>query len=146
MKAAVQGIYMCNAFFLYFGLIDQSRLTSRLTVFHSNSYISVLVNGCKTDLTLLLTICYMDLYEWHKTSGFRGFTEEPPSLYMYLYMYNVYCSTHAPGDLERTIFLEDQCFPLHPFNIKGGGLVDFDELRASWHINSSDQNFLWSRY
>lgn len=33
-----------------------------------------------------LTICYMDLYEWHKTSGFRGFTEEPPRLYMYLYI------------------------------------------------------------
>lgn len=44
------------------------------------------MNGCKTDLTLLLTICYMDLYEWHKTSGFRGFTEEPPRLYMYLYI------------------------------------------------------------
>lgn len=33
----------------------------------------------------------------------------------------IYCSTPAPGDLEGTIFLEDQRFPLHPFNIKGGG-------------------------
>ena len=61
-----------------------------------------------------------------------GFSRFYRGTAQFIYVFiHVYCSTHAPGDLEGTIFLEDQCFPLHPFNIKGGGLVDFDELRAS---------------